>query len=109
RLYRFAEPLSTAGVNEATFVGELTDSNGISVAKPSPDGRWLVTTTHETLYAYRNASAPGTLEGFTGREPFHMAVAAPGDNVEAGDFFPLGECRVVLLSETRNTYRLASR
>jgi hypothetical protein len=108
RLYRFAEPLSTAGVNKATFVGELTDSNGISVAKPSPDGRWLVTATHERVYVYRRPPGSTGLEGFTNREPTHMVVAAPEDNVEAGDFFPAGACDLLLVSETRNTYRLES-
>lgn len=109
RLYRFDQPLSTAGVNQGTFVGELTDSNGISVAKPSPDGRWLVTATHERVYVYRRPAGSTGLEGFTGREPAHMVVAAPEDNVEAGDFFPAGACDLLLLSETRNTYRLQSR
>ena len=104
RLYRFG-PLSPTGVNQPTFVGELADSNGISVARPSPDGRWLITATHETVMEYRSAQ-PGVLESFTGREPFHMVVASPGDNVEAGDFVAGGGCRLTLLSEDRNTYRL---
>jgi len=108
RLYRFTRPLSTFGTNEASFVGELTDSNGISVAKPSPDGKWLVTATHERVYVYRRAAGEETLEGFTNREPLHMIVAAPDDNVEAGDFFPPGACDLLLVSETRNTYRLES-
>lgn len=107
RIYRFGD-LSTGGVNTPVYVGELVDSNGISVAKPSPDGRWLASATHDTVYLYRNAGAPGTLEGFTNQEPFHVLVSAPDDNVEAGDFYPAGECQLLLLSETRNTYRLAS-
>lgn len=107
RLYRFGE-LTTSGVNEATFVGELTDSNGISVAKPSPDRQWLVTATHERVYIYRRPTGSTGLEGFVDREPTHMVVAAPEDNVEAGDFFPAGVCDLLLLSETRNTYRLES-
>lgn len=103
RLYRF-DTLSPTGVNKPTFLGELADSNGISVAKPSPDGRWLVTATHEHVLEYRSGS-PGVLESFVGREPFHMLTASPGDNVEAGDFFPEG-CRLTLLSEDRNTYQL---
>lgn len=108
RVYRFTQPLSTGGVNRPVFVGELSDSRGISVAKVSPDGRWLATTTHDTVFLYRNSAAPGTLEGFVNQEPFHARVAAPGDNVESGDFFPTGECQLLLASEQRNTYRLAS-
>ncbi|MGH9039372.1 MAG: hypothetical protein ACRDZ3_03990 [Acidimicrobiia bacterium] len=100
------ESLSASGMNKPRYVGDLTDANGISVAKPSPDGRWLATATHETVSLYRNAGAPGTLEGFMNQEPFHVMVAAPEDNVEAGDFYPVGECQLLLLSETRNTYRL---
>lgn len=100
--------LQTGGVNKPRYIGDLSDANGISVAKPSPDGRWLATATHETVSLYRNAGAPGTLEGFMNQEPFHVIVAAPEDNVEAGDFYPAGECQLLLVSETRNTYRLRS-
>ena len=108
RVYRFTEPLVAGRVNKPVFVGELSDSNGISVARPSPDHRWIATATHDTVFVYRNAAAPGTLEGFMDQEPFHVLVAAPEDNVEAGDFFPAGACDLWLLSETRNTYRLTS-
>lgn len=107
RVYRF-DTLSPDGVNEPQFVGELFDANGISVAKPSPDGRWLVTATHEMVSLYRNDGAPGTLEGFMNQEPFDVVMASPGDNVEGGDFHPAGECHLLLVAETRNTYRLAS-
>ena len=103
------DQLSPNGVNKPRYIGDLTDANGVSVAKPSPDGRWLITATHDTVAVYRNAGAPGTLEGFMNQEPFHVIVAAPDDNVEAGDFHPAGECQLLLLSETRNTYRLTSK
>jgi hypothetical protein len=104
RPYRL-DHLSTGGVNRPVFVGQLSDSNGISVARPSPDGRWLITATHDTVLEYR-ATRTGSLDAFTGREPFHVVAAAPGDNVEAGDFSPGGSCELTLLSEQRNTYRL---
>jgi hypothetical protein len=104
-VYLFDE-LRPGGVNKPRYVGDLSDANGISVAKPSPDGRWLATATHDTVSLYRNAGRPGTLEGFLNQEPFHVIKAAPDDNVEAGDFYPAGECQLVLVSETRNTYRL---
>jgi len=106
RIYRFDQPLSPSGVNVPTFVGELSDSRGVSVAKPSPDRRWLATATHETLFLYKNRGS-GSLEDFLDREPFHAMVFAPEDNVEAGDFTPaFGECTMLFASETRNTYRV---
>jgi hypothetical protein len=108
RVYRFDKPLSTSGVNVPTLIGELSDSRGVSVAKPSPDHRWLATATHDTLFLYKNSGA-GSLEGFLDREPFHAMVFAPEDNVEAGDFVPaFGECMALFASETRNTYRVDS-
>ena len=108
RLYRFDKPLSTGGVNVPAFVGELSDSRGVSVAKPSPDRRWLVTATHDTLFLYKNRGSGG-LEDFLGREPFHAMVFAPEDNVESGDFAPaFGDCFMLFASETRNTYRVSS-
>jgi hypothetical protein len=108
RVYRFDKPLSTSGVNVPTLVGELSDSRGISVAKPSPDRRWLATATHDTLFLYKNRGS-GSLEDFLDREPFHAMVFAPEDNVEAGDFVPaFGDCMAFFASETRNTYRVTS-
>lgn len=108
RVYRFDKPLSASGVNVPTFVGELSDARGVSLAKPSPDRRWLVAATHDTLLVYRNRGS-GSLEDFLGREPFHAAEFAPGDNVESGDFDPaFGDCTIMLASEDRNSYRVTS-
>jgi len=108
RVYRFDKPLSTSGVNVPTLVGELSDSRGVSVAKPSPDRHWLVTATHDTLFLYRNRGS-GSLEDFLDREPFHALVFAHDDNVEAGDFDPaFGDCTMIFASEQRNSYRLSS-
>ena len=108
RVYRFDKPLSGSGVNVPTFLGELSDARGVSVAKPSPDRHWLVAATHDTLLVYRNRGS-GSLEDFLGREPFHAAEFAPGDNVESGDFDPaFGDCTMVLGSENRNSYRFSS-
>ena len=108
RIYRFDKPLSTGGVNVPTLIGELTDSRGVSVAKPSPDRRWLATATHDTMFLYRNRGS-GSLEDFLDREPFHAMVFAPEDNVESGDFDPaFGDCTIIFASERRNSYRLSS-
>ena len=108
KIYRFDKPLSESGVNVPTLVGEIQDSRGVSVAKPSPDRRWLVTATHDTLFVYRNKGS-GSLEDFLDREPFHAMVFAPEDNVEAGDFDPaFGDCTLIFSSERRNSYRVSS-
>ena len=108
RVYRFDKPLSTSGVNVPTLVGEIQDSRGVSVAKPSPDRRWLATATHDTLFLYRNRGS-GSLEDFLDREPFHAMVFAPEDNVESGDFDPaFGDCTLIFASERRNSYRVSS-
>jgi hypothetical protein len=108
RVYRFDKPLSTSGVNVPSLVGEIQDSRGVSVAKPSPDRRWLATATHDTLFLYRNGGS-GTLEDFLDREPFHAMVFAPEDNVESGEFDPaFGDCTLIFASERRNSYRVSS-
>jgi len=108
KVYRFDKPLSTSGVNVPTLVGELSDSRGVSMAKPSPDHRWLVSATHDTLFLYKNRGS-GSLEDFLDREPFHAMVFAPDDNVEAGDFVPaFGDCTMMFASEQRNSYRVSS-
>jgi hypothetical protein len=108
RVYRFEKPLTASGVNVPTYVGELSDSRGVSVAKPSPDRHWLVTATHDTLFVYRNRGS-GSLSDFLDREPFHALVFAPNDNVEAGDFDPVfGDCTILFASEHRNSYRVSS-
>ena len=48
----------------------------------SPDRRALVASNHEVF------------------------TVAPGDNLEAGDFFPSGSCDVLMLSEGKNVYRV---
>lgn len=107
RVYLFEAPLRPEGNNEPVFQGELEDSNGISVARLTSDGRHLVTATHQILRVYRTTS-PGTLAGFFDREPAHGGEVFPGDNVEAGDFLPVGDCRLLLVAETRTTYAVGT-
>lgn len=77
----------------------------VSVARPSPDHSTLVTSDHETITDFRGA--PGSpLAAFTYEAPARRKMVAPGDNIEAGDYFPTGSCNVVMLSEKRNVYRI---
>jgi hypothetical protein len=41
-----------------------------------------------------------------GKKPTRITAIDVGDNVEAGDWFPTGSCQLLLLAESRNTYRL---
>jgi hypothetical protein len=68
--------LDGPGTHWPAYVGELNGEPRISMLRASPD--------HS---AY-------------GRVTFR------GDNVEAGDFFPLGSCDVVMLAESRHVYRV---
>jgi hypothetical protein len=104
RLYRFGR-LDPGSVNRPDYVGELRGANRISLARPSPDHSSLVASDHETLTVYRGRGPGSSLSDFTASGPHRSRVVAPGDNIEAGDFFPSGSCDVVMLSERRNVYR----
>ena len=103
RLYRFERPFTTGAVNRPTFVGKLTWSKGISVAKASEDGRLLVTATQDTVAVYCQAGPP-TLAGFVDRPQDGLAFAFPLDNVESGDFFAFGEYRLLFVAESKTVY-----
>lgn len=108
RVYLFQDPLHEGGENRPVFQGKLEDGRAISMARVSSDGQLLITASHEWFLVYRNPT-PGRLAGFFDREPFHGGEVSSGDNVEAGDFIPVGGCRVVLVAESRNTYVVGAR
>lgn len=109
RLYRFEERLSPGRVNRPRFIGTLRGSPRVSVARVSPDGRTLVTANHNWLYVYRATSEDADLAHFIARRAVRRERVGVGDNVEAGDFFPAGDCDLVLVAESRNVYRVLSR
>ncbi|HEY3240495.1 MAG TPA: hypothetical protein VGL92_13070 [Acidimicrobiia bacterium] len=104
RLYRFGS-LSDKWVNRPRFAGELRGADRVSVARASPDHSTLVTSDHDTITVFRG-KAGSPLGAFTYEAPARRKVVAPGDNIEAGDYFPSGSCDVLMLSERRNVYRL---
>jgi hypothetical protein len=104
RLYRFGV-LSDKWVNRPRFVGELRGADRVSVARTSPDHSTLVTSDHDTITVFRGP-AGSPLGAFTSEAPARRKMVAPGDNIEAGDYFPSGSCEVLMLSERRNVYRL---
>ncbi|MGH8991123.1 MAG: hypothetical protein ACRDZ7_06305 [Acidimicrobiia bacterium] len=105
RLYRFGG-LSDRWVNRPRFVGELRGADRVSVARPSPDHSTLVTSDHDTVTVFRGPAPGSPLAAFTYEAPAKRKMVAPGDNIEAGDYFPSGSCDVLMLSERRNVYRL---
>jgi len=102
RLYRFP-PLRAGVVNRGRLVGQLQGGNRLSIARPSSDRGLLVASDHETVTTYRGG---GQVQHFTATAPADRRTVAAGDNIEAGDFFPHGTCQVLLVSESRNVYRL---
>lgn len=105
RLYAF-DVLKPGVVNTPRRIGNVPGANRVSMARLSPDRRVFVTADHERLSVWR-----GRVERLTDltRAPDSRRVVSAGDNVEGGDFFPVGSCSLVLLSESKNAYRLPSR
>ncbi len=104
RLYRFGG-LSDKWVNRPRFVGELRGADKVSVVRASPDHSTIVASDHDTITVFRRP-AGSPLGAFTYEPPANRRMVAPGDNIEAGDYFPSGSCDVLMLSERRNVYRL---
>lgn len=105
KLYRFAR-LRLGMVNRGRFVGRLHGSDRFSIARPSKDRFLLVASDHETVTTYRGDG--GKVHAFTAKQPANRKTVANGDNIEAGDFYPHGSCNVLLISESRNIYRLTA-
>jgi hypothetical protein len=105
QLFRFDGPLSAARVNLPRFAGRLPGSNTASLAKVSPDNKTLVLANHVELFAYQVPAPATSLRQFTTR-PVRRQGIAPGDNVEGGDFFSLGQCKLVLTAESKDVYRV---
>jgi hypothetical protein len=105
KLYRFPK-LRTGTVNRGKLVGRLQGSDRFSIARPSSDRSLLVASDHETVTTYRGDG--GQVHAFTAKQPANRKTVANGDNIEAGDFYPHASCNVLLISESRNIYRLTS-
>ena len=75
------------------------DVNGHSVGNPIT-GSWNAATGTLTL------SGSDTVAHY---QTALRAVTFRGDNVEAGDFFPLESCDVIMLAESRHVYRVLAR
>jgi hypothetical protein len=104
-LYRL-DSLDGAGTHWPSYVGALYGAPRISVLRPSPDHSALVASDHETMSVFLGKGPGSHLGDFVGKGPAYTKWAFRGDNVEAGDYFPTGSCDVVMLAESRNTYKV---
>ncbi|MGH8998772.1 MAG: hypothetical protein ACRDY7_05210 [Acidimicrobiia bacterium] len=108
RLYRFDRRLDPKKVNRPHYVGKLSGARRVSIVRPSTDKGVLVASDHETVTIYEGRGPKTRLSHFTDRAPARRKTVARGDNIEAGDFFPFGSCAVILVSESRNIYRMSA-
>ena len=105
RVYRFEDPLSTTGVNQPAYVGDLAGADRVSVARVSWDWRTIVAADHERLVVYRAPGVTRDLAALIARWSVRCEHFAPGDNVEAGDFRPVGQLGLTLIAESRSVYQ----
>jgi hypothetical protein len=103
KLYRF-ESLTAGVTNVPKYIGELGNSKDVSVVRQSPDGKLLITSSHQVVHLYRSTDGSGMLRSFLGRLPDCELKAFPDENVESGEFSSNRE--MVFLDELRKTYRL---
>lgn len=105
-LYRFDRPLSPTRRSRPRFVGRLRGSNTMSVARVSPDATSLVlVANHQQLFIFQTSLPARDLRDFVSRRGVRRPIA-PGANVEGGDVFLLGQCKLVLAAENRALYRM---
>jgi hypothetical protein len=106
RLYRF-KSLAGKGILRPQLIGALEGAPRISVLRPSPDHSALVASNHETVWVFTGKGKGSDLADFVGKKPASRDKSFHDDNVEAGDYFPAGSCRLLMLSEKKNVYRLS--
>ena len=90
--------------NVPTYIGNFGNSKDISVVRQSPDGKLLITASHQVVRMYRSTDGSGSLKSFLGRLPDCELMAFPDQNVEAGDFS--GGTKMYFLDELKKSFRL---
>jgi hypothetical protein len=90
--------------NVPTYIGNFGNSKDVSVIRQSPDGKLLITASHQVVHMYRSTDGSGSLKSFLGRLPDCELMAFPDGNVEAGEFS--GNAQMVFLDELKKSYRL---
>jgi hypothetical protein len=103
QMYRFGT-LNAGVVNKPTYIGKLMNSHSVSVARQSPDGKILVTASHEVVNLYRSTDGSGSLKSVGGKLPDCQMRAFPGDHVEAGEFVAGRHMRFI--TEIKRTFLL---
>lgn len=105
RLYRF-KTLDGKGTLRPEYVGVLKGAPRISVLRPAPDHSALVASDHETVSVFTGKGRGSQLADYVGKPPAYRRTAFRGHNVEAGDYFPTGSCDVLMLSESRQVWKV---
>ena len=108
RLYRF-DSLDGPRIHYPKYIGDLYGEPRISMLRVSPDQSALIASDHQSMAVYEGRGPGSHIEDFVGKWPAYGRISFKADNVEAGDFFPLGSCDVVMLAESRHVYRILAR
>ena len=103
RMYRF-NTLTPGVTNKPTYIGKLMNSHSVSVARQSPDGKILVTASHEVVNLYRSTDGSGSLKSLGGKMPDCQMRAFPDEHVEAGEFTANRQMRFI--TEIKRTFLL---
>ncbi|MGH9041341.1 MAG: hypothetical protein ACRDZ3_14035 [Acidimicrobiia bacterium] len=90
--------------NVPTYIGEFGNSKDVSVVRQSPNGKMLITSSHQVVHMYRSTDGSGSLKSFLGRLPDCELKAFPDGNVEAGEFE--SNTVMVFLDELKKSFRL---
>jgi hypothetical protein len=108
RVYRFLTKPLPLTVNIPVLVGALPEVSNPSIGSVSPDGRLLAVATHSNIRVYENTGDLLAL-GDLIAGPAVFKESMPQDNREGGAFFPAGSCDLVMVSESKNLWRLEHR
>jgi hypothetical protein len=108
RVYRFLTKPLPLTVNIPVLVGALPEVSNPSIGSVSPDGRLLAVASHSTIRVFENRGDLLDLVDLIAR-PAVFRESMPSDNREGGAFFPAGSCDIVMVSESKNLWRLEHR
>jgi hypothetical protein len=108
KVYRFLTKPLPLMVNVPVLVGVLPEVSNPSIGSVSPDGRLLAVASHSTIRVYENTGNLLDLADLIAR-PAVFRESMPSDNREGGAFFPAGSCDIILVSESKNLWRLEHR